>query len=738
VQGLLKIFRKGAKGASKGKKKKDSAPSKWPSGIRIGVFGHANTGKSVYFTVLNEDCKVSKRLQIAISDTATAGQLLTHYRQIWGIGTTSDVGTHVDLKGDKKFPDPTRGDKVFLLNAILDRSKKVPVVTLDYDGRAVSISEQSDAKDKVADFMAGCDGLLIFYDPKMLQAEMQTQEQVASFTNVLESIAPLHRRVPIPVGLVITKSDILPGFNGDEQSILVDPENENWFSKDFETFLERVLESNKVQNNSAWAGTVRDVLVRLKDFLRVVVGRTLNLQIFFVSSVGVTPEKIGTEVGRSIYKPPEKVQPIGVKEPFYWLLNEVVRNRGISRIRWVTKWVFLLSLVWMFAVSIPYLYHFQFLLSRVQSNEDRITTSQRERAGTLAGISREDVRNIVGKYRVYEQRWVVQWFYAPFAQVSQQVRARYRPLENTDLENVLDNYIQRFAQITADSAQWPNKKVGDTVFADDENSVRFQRLSAQIDSLIIAEDEIELTARKQRTQWLIERFSAAVLSPEQVVEIRNQIADEIERFESREDIELSAPEQSLLATLKEHRVVEEQRVEAAQTGSELETFLATVNDNTDPKFRLETVPNRLRSDLGSIQGDPSKAALVAQINNYLSQMKRFTSRRQYVYKLADAPEGYHAHVMVRQGDKDTEWRVGSQLWPGMTSDSFRWRLGDEIVIALDGPEDEETWGARSTLKRELEGKFSIFELEKSIEVGAGKSVRFSLEDNLEDLLPKIE
>jgi hypothetical protein len=60
------------------------------------------------------------------------------------------------------------------------------------------------------------------------------------------------------------------------------------------------------------------------------------------------------------------------------------------------------------------------------------------------------------------------------------------------------------------------------------------------------------------------------------------------------------------------------------------------------------------------------------------------------------------------------------------------------VIALDGPDDEETWGARSTLKRELEGKFAIFELEKSIEVGAGKSVRFSLEDNLEDLLPKIE
>ena len=177
---------------------------------------------------------------------------------------------------------------------------------------------------------------------------------------------------------------------------------------------------------------------------------------------------------------------------------------------------------------------------------------------------------------------------------------------------------------------------------------------------------------------------------------------------------------------------------AAQTGSELEDFLATVNDKTDPKFRLETVPNRLRRDLGSVQGDPSKAAIVAQINKYLSDVKRFTSRRQYVYKLADAPEGYHAHVMVREGDKDTEWRVGSQLWPGMNADSFRWRIGDEIVIALDGPEDVESWGERSTLKRELKDKYSIFELEQSIEVGAGKSVRFSLENDLEKLLPRIE
>jgi hypothetical protein len=736
---IVKVFKKGSK-AAKGRKK-DGAASKWPSGVRIGILGHANSGKSVYFTVLNEECKVAKKLQIAVSDTATAGQLLAHYRNIWGIGTTSDVGTHVDLRGEKKFPEPTRGDKVFLFNAILDRSDKVPVVTLDYDGRAVSISEQSDLKEKLADFMAGCDGLLIFYDPKMLKAELQTQEQAAAFTNVLESIAPLNRRLPIPVGLVVTKADILAGFTGEEQTVLVGPEHENWFSKDFEIFFERVLESAKVRSNDAWAGTVRDILVKLKDFLRVVVGRTLNFQVFFVSCTGKTPEKIGTDVGRSIYKPPDKIQPIGVKEPFYWLLRAVMKNRGIKRMRFVTKWAALLSLVWVVVFSLPFLYHFSFVLPRVTANEDRIRDSQRERAGTLAGMSQQQIRRIIDPYRAYERKWVVNWFYAPFAQVSQQIQARYRRLENVDVENVLDSYIQQFAGIAADSARWPNKKVGDTVFAEDDNSQQFVRLVAQVDSLRISEEDVQLAARKERTQWLMNMFAAAILNPEQSSEIRNKIALEVEQVEKRQDVKLSSPEKGLLATLKAQRQQEEEVVEAKKTSTELEDFLATVNDDDDPKFRLETVPRKLRQALPSLQGDPANQPLIQKINNYLSQMKRFTSRRKYVFKLADAPEGYHAHVMVREGSKDTGWRQGKQLWPGVQVDSFRWRIGDEIVIALDGPHsagNEETWGERSPLKRELKGDFALFELENSIEIGAGKSVRFSLEDNLKDLLPRIE
>ena len=56
----------------------------------------------------------------------------------------------------------------------------------------------------------------------------------------------------------------------------------------------------------------------------------MNFQIYFTSSIGQTPEKIGTDVGRSLYKPPMKISPIGVKAPFYWLLKSILQNRNIK------------------------------------------------------------------------------------------------------------------------------------------------------------------------------------------------------------------------------------------------------------------------------------------------------------------------------------------------------------------------------------------------------------------------
>ncbi|MCX6826024.1 MAG: hypothetical protein NTV06_01965, partial [candidate division Zixibacteria bacterium] len=128
---ILKVFKFGSKQVSKHQGKKVEGGYSWPAGLRIGIYGHANCGKTVYFTVLNEECKISKDLQISVTDNATAAEFLSNYRSIWGLGTATDAGTVVDLRGEKKFPEPTAADKLLLFTAILDRKKKIPVVAYD-------------------------------------------------------------------------------------------------------------------------------------------------------------------------------------------------------------------------------------------------------------------------------------------------------------------------------------------------------------------------------------------------------------------------------------------------------------------------------------------------------------------------------------------------------------------------------------------------------------------------------
>jgi hypothetical protein len=733
---IFKLFKKGSKAAA-GAKKKGHGELKWPSGVRIGIFGHANSGKTVYYTVLNEDCKISKKLQIAISDTITSGHLLANYRSIWGVGVTSDVGTVVDLRSEKKFPDPTQGDKVLKFNAIVDRSSKVPVVALDYDGKAVAISEQSELKDRVADFMSSCDGLLVFYDPKMLGADMQTQEQVASFTHLMELVAPLHRRLPIPVALVVTKADILPGFTGDEQTILISPEDENFLSSDFEVFLEKVLASNKVTSSPAWAGTVRDVLVKLKEFLKVVVGRTLDFQIFFVSPVGSTPEKVGTDIGRSLYTPPDKIHPIGVKEPFHWLLKAVLKNRGIGRMRWITKLAAVLAVAWVVVFSVPYLYQFSFLHPRTLDQEDAVLQGHLEGGGSMTSLSKRQITKILDPYRSYQHKWIVNWLFRPFKQTAEQIVINYHALEKVDIEKVMDTHILTFLDVVADSSRWPAKKVDDTVFVEDENAQRFGELVSDMDSLGIDESDAALLRRQERIKWFLGKFREGILDPQASAAVWGQMNEQISRHGSREDIKLSEAEQSLYSRLMEREQKQEVVVIAKETGSAVEEFLQTINDNTDPKFRLETAPRRLESDLAALRADPANSAVIARINRYLQEVQKFKTRRPFIYRLATGPEGCHVHVMARRGNKDTSWRVGKQLWPGMTVDTISWRMGDQIVIALDSPADRETWGENSTSKKELKGRFALFEMEKAVSIG-DKTVTFSLEDSLEEMLPRIE
>ena len=735
---VFSVFKKGSKAASKRKGKGAAAAGgfEWPSGVRIGLYGHDNSGKTVYFTVLNEECKVSKDLQISVTDGATAGEFLANYRRIWGVGTKTDIGTVVDLREEKKFPDSTKGDKVLQFNAILDRKKKIPVVTYDYDGQAVSISGQHELSEKVIDFMSGCNGVLFFYDPKMLGSEARTQAHAASFVNFLERLAPLNRRLPIPVALVVTKADILPGFSSESQTVLISAEDERFFAEDYEVFLDRVLTSNKIASNSTWAGAVRDILVKLKEFLKVVVGRTLDFQIFFVSSTGEEPEKIGTDVGRSIYKPPSKMHPVGIREPYYWILKAIRRSRRVSRIRTLAKYVAILSLIWVGVFSLPHLYHFQYLLPRATNVEDNVLGSRRRSSAT-----QEDRKTIRGAYARYRGAWTVRGFFPKFLVPTEKIRSIYdKDMLKVEL-NRLEEAIKRLTAVVQNADLWPT--VDHTT-----NSLRLvpkvEELEATLNEFHQNDSASELFTRSGRVLNLWDLFKSVLLLPSDSAWIN--VERHVENDRSFHGKSLSAAEIGMGEALTEAASARQQIVEETQTvqkaSDKFEELVAKIKGRPgDYEYLLgTTVINELKELKGNLAGDPTRQEDVQRIKSYLAQANNFIKKRQpYTFTLTSCPEDHHVHIHVKKGGKTGEWEEGQQLFPG---DQFTitWQAGDHIVIALDEKhvgQHKESWGKKSTDKVELKKRLAIFDLDGTVAFPLGAAIGVSSEKDLKAMLPRF-
>lgn len=729
---IFKVFQKGSKAASgrKGKGKGRAAAFAWPPGIRIGVFGHANTGKTVYFTVLNEECKISKKLQISVNDNATASEFLNNYRAIWGLGTSSDVGTVVDFRGEKKFPEPTGGEKLLLFNAIIDRSKKVSVVAYDYPGEAVSLSGRHELTDKVADFMTGCDGILFFYDPKIIGAELEAQARVASFINILEKLAPLKARLPIPIAVVVTKADVLAGFSGEEKVTLIGPDDEYIIAEDFELFLETMLENSKVAGNPLWSGSVRSIMVKLKDFLRIVLGRTLDFQFFFVSATGQTPEKIGTDIGRSLYAPPSKMQPIGVKEPFYWLLSAVMRNRSITRFRKVAKFITLISLLWIVLYSLPFLAHFAWLYPQPAKVEYGILKPYQ---GNVGGASEAERLMIKNAYKNYAESWLVHTFFSEFEAPASRFKKYYEREHLQGATVTLDQYITQLTTMIADTTLWPTFRPSDSSVI---QSPEHKTLIAAIEGYHSGDTASILYQSSGRVLACWKFFLEAVGHPGSDAawqQIHEQVGAD-RKFAAKD---MSEAEKRFGDVLLSQKAKKAQIAVAAQAAAALGDWVQGINRNPNPDYRLDTALTDLQNILTQLDRS-ADAQRIGMVNNYIAEARKWADVQTLQYKVESVPGDGHLHVEVVEEGKNPTWSEQEQKVAGFKY-NLKWKSGDLIYIALDTLGQSEEWGRLASDQVLLDGKFAIFKMDGDILFpNARKTVRISFNPPLKKRIPELK
>jgi hypothetical protein len=733
VSKIFGIFKKGAKTASKRKGKTAEDGFSWPPGMRLGVYGHANSGKTVYFTVLNEECKISKDVQISVTDSHTAGEFLSNYRCLWGLGTAADSGTVVDLRGEKKFPEPTKGDRILQFGVVLDRDKKLSVVSYDYDGGAVSISGRHEIKDKVVDFMSGCDGILFFFDPKVLGAELQTQAHVASFVNILEHLASLGSRIPIPIALVITKADILPGFTGEGQAVLINAEDEHLIAEDFDFFLEKVLNSSRITSNPAWAGSVRNVLVKLREFLRIVMGRTLDFQIFFISNTGESPQKIGADVGRSIYAPPSKIRPVGVKEPFYWLLKSILRSKRISGIRRLAKIVAVVCLVWIALYSIPFLYHFKLLYPQPIRVEESVLKTH---AGSYFSTDESERKSIIDAYRKYADSWLVRKLYPGFILPAKKMQDIYREFDLGKAVSRLNGLISDFARTVADSSLWPKiNPVNDSLIL----ASKHQEMLAGLDELHAADAGSLLGARTGRTLVYWDLFTKYLTHRDDTV-ISGAIIEQVD-FDRANVKDYNTYETQLGDALKKiaqrKKQVVAQKMDSREALTEYESLKERINNSSEPAFLLDKAVRDLKNINAKLDA-ATDAEQIAAINSYIKETEKWNERRRFTYKIDAVPEMGHLHIEVTAKGADPAWATETQMLEG---DEFtmEWKLGDDIHIAFDELKHKCQWGKLPSDKKVLTGKYSIFDMEGNITFSnIGKTVTISFKPSLSEQLPKLK
>ncbi len=733
---LAKIFKLGQKGAKKVKRSKGAAApaAAWPEGTRVGVFGHENSGKTVYFTALYTQSKTTKNFHISVRDNATANEFFRNDMAIKGVDVDSGgTGTIAAKSVPKRFPDHTVKDVLLQFTAILDGGAKIPVVTYDYNGKNASISERSDEAENIRSFMADADGLLFFFDPKILGADPEVQARVSSFVNVLELVASIKSRLPIPVGLVITKADTLPGYSGEDTTILIRPEDEQVIAEDYEKFLERVLGFESLSSDREWASSVRNILVKLREFIRVVVGRTLDFQIFFVSGTGNKPEKIGAEVGRSIYAPPDKVNPCGVTVPFHWMLASIVRSRRLNILRRIAGFVVAISVAWIVLYSLPFMIHFGGLLRSPIGIEKK---ALKEAGGSRLLMTPTQNADVSNAYDRYGRRWLVKRMFPEYQTQAGYLEDLYGGIGASTAGGRLDAIIVQLAGIVADERSWP-------IYESAKDKVKIEESTKRLlDELkdMSSKDEEASAKRAGRALTLWDLF-VKYLKNRSDAAISQAIWDQVDAY-SR-DAEYNQSEQKLGNDLRS--VVGAGSAPAGSSLQDANTSLGAYEElkgrinakDADPAFVLGEAADELVA-LKSRLVPGVHNAQISAINAFIAETQRYRQKRLYTCVPKSIPDMGHLHIEVTESGESPKWSNTTQVFEGDPI-TLEWKQGDDVYIAFDELKHKCNWGKQPSGLAVFEDDYAIFEAEGDVVFrNIGKTVTIGFKGGLRENLPKLK
>jgi hypothetical protein len=406
--GLSGIFKK----AGQAKKKTDQAGDKGEqidkSLYRIGIYGHKGVGKTVFFTIVYAFSKRQEDFELmALGETQEI--LEEKFNLMRGKGMDLKTGQSIEAR---RFPPLSTGEQKLDFEVRVGKNTIVPVTTMDYSGELIYIDTRGELKQSLIDFFKNCECVLFFIDPDGLQNEAERSNRVAAFTDLIAQLSGPEKRLKMPVGLVITKADELAGFKSADQSVLIGLGTGYIRALNFAGLLRGVLKQRNVASRPEWKNELESILNRLESFFKPLINRTMDFQVFFVSSTGNNPEVISDSTGEKVKVPPEDLSPLGVSFPLRWAIDRISAYRQ-SIVHWaILKWTFLIVALIINLVALGNIYNgmkIRSLLWDIKSS---------------GGDYSEVNKTIARKYESYANNFIIKSFFGEFSRKAM-VEAKY-------------------------------------------------------------------------------------------------------------------------------------------------------------------------------------------------------------------------------------------------------------------------------------------------------------------------
>lgn len=338
---LAKIIKKIAK-LFGGRKGKDEVVSdRLPGERRIGIYGPSAVGKSVFFTMLYNACRRDREFNLAPNDQQTGAQLLNNLNTLrsgeWLAGTVeeSELNFMASLRGGAQFPFSSK----------------------DYKGELVDLEQDSPSRADLIAYFRDCDAILFLLSPEMIADEHKCEREILNFQAMINQVTESGGRgLRIPIGLMITKADAIPGFENENQVRLIARNAEYLKAKSFPAFVDGVCEQYHIKQNIVFQEQVRTLLESMSIFFDFLMTLSMEFQVFFLSSVGHVRTEEQPD-GQTLTRPPENPSGIGVKRPFLWVVDTIRERERIAKFNRVRRGVFSLALVVLMVYSLVYGLH---------------------------------------------------------------------------------------------------------------------------------------------------------------------------------------------------------------------------------------------------------------------------------------------------------------------------------------------------------------------------------------------